>query len=1060
MKMNTKACVFTLVGFLCLLATMSSYSWAQQTSGTVVGTVRDDTGGVIPGVSVEATNVNTGIVRTVLSDDEGRYRASNLAPGSYEVSAELVGFQRLVRTGITVTIGAEQLVDLTLSVGELSNQVIVSGEAPLVETTSSGLSGLVDEKRILDLPLNQRNFIQLATLESGVIWQRNFARDGASNIGYGMKILVAGSRPTGNNFMLDGTDINEPHGRTPGSATGSTLGVEAVKEFRIYTKNYSAELGRATGGVINVVTKSGTNAFHGSIFEFHRNDNLDARNFFDPGEQPEFIRNQFGFSLGGPIIRERTFFFTTYEGVRESKGQSLISNVPSLTARQGLLPDPANPGQLRQIDIKEEVKPFLEFYPLPNGRDFGDGRAEFLEAFARVGNEDYFSGRVDHTFSDSVSGFVRYTYNDASLLAPGQGFARGISALTHTTDESRKQYLTIELTNIISPSLINTFRAGYNQTIYDTNEVFTVNSDHLTLVAGTTGGARVSPPGWSRVGSSDFWPVHYAYHVYDFSDTLSYNLGRHSIRFGGQFQKMLWNSRIPTRQRGRWSFSTLEDFMLGNARSVQVAPPSISEPHRALRQSLFAFFFQDDYQIRSNLTLNLGLRYEPTTATNEKHGRLSQIPQEKLLDFTASHADITTTGDYYDTPKMVLAPRVGFAWDPFGDGNTAIRGGFGMFYDHIQLRWIGSFLSVRTFPDYNVINERSIAFPQTDAELIAQFGDVGTQAAMVQSNPKNQYMMHWNLNLQRQLPQSIVLTFGYAGSRGVRLGRFVNLNKALPIEVVNGTPKFSSNPVLPNTSFESMNLLMTDSDSVYHGLEMNFKKRWSSNFGFQLAYTWSKAIANSPGVRTSSDMSDSSTTSAHLLHAQQYDRSNSAYHVPHSFNLNFTYDFPGNQLAGTAGLLLGGWQLNNILTVASGSFFTVTSGTNSNTSLIGDGRRPDLIPGKSNSPVLGGPDKYFDAGSFAPPDPQFWGTLGRNTVHGPGVTTFDLSMVKSTPIPSVSENFAVQFRFETFNLFNTPNFGTPSRAVFDGAGNPRSAGRITRTSTTGREIQLGLKIIF
>ncbi|MBI4483280.1 MAG: TonB-dependent receptor [Acidobacteria bacterium] len=1065
--MHVKASASSLFYVSCLafllLKAFDANALAQQTTGTIGGIVKDETDARVPGVSVTIKNVDTGIARTALTDEEGRYHVPNLSPGNYEVRAELPGFQTIVRSGVTVTVGGESVVDVTLKVGELADQITITGEAPLVQTSTSDLSGLVEQKKIIDLPLNQRNFIQLATLQSGVIWQRNITARSASNIGYGMKILVAGSRPTGNNFLLDGTDINEPHGRTPGSATGSTLGVEAVREFRIYTKNYSAEFGRATGGVINVVTKSGTNKFHGSIFEFHRNDNLDARNFFDPGKNPpEFKRNQFGFALGGPIVQGKTFFYTNYEGLREVLGLTVISTVPSLTARQGLLPDPARPGQLRQINVKPSVRPFLEFYPVPNGRDFGDGRAEYVAPFAQTADEDYISARVDHSFSSSLSSFVRYTINDAEVFASGGGIYNTIPQQLADRDNSRKQYVTVELQKIFNASLINTLRAGYNQTVYTGDEVHLVPMDPLVLVPQTKRPAAIGVSGLARLGSSNLHPMKYAYHVYDLQDTVGYDIGSHSIKFGGQLQRIHQNSGLPSRRVGLWSFSTLEDFMLGRATSAQVAPPEIAEPHRAFRQNLIGLFLQDDYRVRPNLTLNLGLRYEPTTPFGEKQGRLSQIPQEKLFAFTGSVADIITTGDYYKNPDWkAFAPRIGFAWDPFGNGRNAVRGGLGVFYDHVYIRWLGSFLASRTPPSYNIIDQRTVDFPQTSDQLIARYGKVGTSAAFVQSHPATQYMMHWNLNVQRQIFPSTAVTIGYAGSRGVRLGRLVDLNNALPIEVTNGRPKFSLNPARPNPNFESITLLMTDSDSYYHGLEASLQKRWSSNFQFQVSYTWSKSIANAPGVRTSTDESDNSPTSHHLFFSKGYDRGPSAFHVPHNLNVNFSYALPGSQLTGLGGKLLGGWQTNLILTLASGSFFTVQTGTNARTGLIGTGRRPDLIPGKTNNPVLGGPDRYFDRSSFQPPDPQLWGTLGINTVHGPGVATFDFSLVKDTPVSRISEDFKIQFRFETFNLLNRANFATPSRTVFDGAGRPvGTAGRINETTTTSRQLQFGLKVLF
>src|SRR5213594_2446606 len=447
-------------------------AYGQTTAGTILGVVSDESGARLPGVTVTITHLDTGIVRTVTTDEAGRYRAPSLGLGNYEVKAELTGFRTAVRSGIQLTVAAEVVVNLSLSVGVVSEQVNVTGEAPLVEITNATLSGLVDDKKICDLPLNGRSFETLAFMQPGVTPYFRGRRE--TDQGEGMKMSVSGSRVDSNSFLLDGTNINDQSNNTPGSASGNLLGVEMLREFRVLTGAYSAEYGRYSGGIITAVSKSGGNELHGNVYEFHRNDNLDARNFFDIKSKPddprlpEFKRNQFGATIGGPIVRDRTFFFSGYEGFRQRKGESRLAFVPNAAAHQGILPCPQmipaggfsesqtpcnTPGtSTYAVNVSPAVRPFLDLFPLPNGADFGDGTARLFSNPKRPVDEDYTTGRVDHNFSNADSFFVRYTFERAIQSTPTQYPTLATDALT------RSQYVTLSETRIFSPRVLNTVR--------------------------------------------------------------------------------------------------------------------------------------------------------------------------------------------------------------------------------------------------------------------------------------------------------------------------------------------------------------------------------------------------------------------------------------------------------------------------------------------------------------------------------------------------------------------------------------------------------------------------
>ena len=463
---------------LCSLVLSGAMARGQVTTGTISGAVRDQSGAVLPGAGVTIRNVETGITRRIAADEQGRYRVPQLPLGNYEVEAEASGFSTEVRQGITLTIGREAVVDFSLNVGQVAERVVVEGEAPLVQTTTSEMGALVDNKKIRDLPLNGRSFEQLALLQPGVVVYAVASRE--LQFGSGVKFSVSGSRAYSNLFLLDGTDINDQADFTPGSAAGVVLGVETLREFSVLTNTYSAEYGRKAGGIINAVTKSGGNEIHGNAFYFHRNDNFDARNFFNTVSfaKPEFKRNQFGGTAGGPIRKDHTFFFGGYEGLRERLGLSNLTVVPTAPVHQGLVQNRTT-GQFENVGVDPRVRPYVDLFPLPNGRDFGDGTADFFSSPSKPTREDNFSVRLDHQISENDSLFGRYTFDDAEVFIPEKIPTFGTGLV------SRYQYVTVEEKHIFSPSVLNVLRLGYNRSFSDTGALQTIGpTPNLAFVPG------------------------------------------------------------------------------------------------------------------------------------------------------------------------------------------------------------------------------------------------------------------------------------------------------------------------------------------------------------------------------------------------------------------------------------------------------------------------------------------------------------------------------------------------------------------------------------------------
>jgi Carboxypeptidase regulatory-like domain/TonB dependent receptor/TonB-dependent Receptor Plug Domain len=1037
---------------------------AQVSDGILSGTITDQSGAVMPNARVTVTDQRTGATRAVTADTQGCYTLPNLPPDTYEMTVSAPAFTTQVRTGVTLTVGAKLVLNVAMKAGSPTEVVRMTAAESLASQASSAVSGTVSSSTVRESPLNGRDWTQLATLQAGVTGVQTGSAQGGGNTsrGFGAAMSISGARPDQNNFRLDGISINDYSNGAPGSVLGDNLGVDAVEQFSVLGSNYPAEYGRTSGGVINAVTRSGTNAWHGSVYEFLRNSALDARNFFDR-EIPPFKRNQFGASGGGPIQKDRTFFFGDYEGLRQSLGVTQVDTVPSTAARNGQL-------STGLVTVDSAGARFLQaFYPLPNGPLLGKGDTGiYTFAGQQVTHENYFTARIDRKFSEKDSVTGTYMRDNSKIVQPN-AFDSLLSNVV-----SGRQLVTLREQHIFNPRFLNAVRLGFNRAVgidggitrilnpslVDPSFAFTPGQFVGTIqgVPGLTNmpdAPSAQNPGSLSGSRSLYW------NSYQGGDDTLVTRGIHALQFGVVVERMQDNAIDFGTTNGNFRFSSLSDLLTNRPRTFSGIIPGPDITY-GTRQTLFGTYVQDDIQARQNLTLNLGLRYEMTTVPAEAHNKISNL--RRLTD-----AQPRLGSPYFLNPTLYnFEPRVGFAWRPSTNSKTFLRAGFGIF-DVLPLPYELRNITLNPIPFARQLSGVVLpgSFPTGAYQLLAS-SSTAFRASYVEHSPKRSYVMQWNLSMARQLSSDLVATIGYVGSRGVHQPfRIDNIDMVLPTLTPAGylfPPVAASQTLNPN--FGRVTAMLWQANSFYDALQVDLAKRVSHGVEFHAAYTWGKSLDTLSA--TVSDDNYPNGIFNPLFFDQRTTRGLSDFNVSQDFVVSYTWELPNPTLRSKAASWgLDGWQLGGIYKASSGQPFTpLLGGDPQGTKLDETSEPPNLIagPGCDTLANIGNPNHYIKTQCLASPNPpNLRGNLGRNTVIGPGLSKFDFSVFKNNHVRRISENFNVQFRAEFFNVFNRANFSSPTDNlnVFDQSGNPvPSAGLITSTQTPAREIQFALKIIW
>jgi outer membrane receptor protein involved in Fe transport len=1102
---NEMADLLNRVTVLLIVLFMCASGYGQVAGATLSGTVTDPSHAVIAHAQIEIRNNSTGVARTVATDEAGFYAAPNLLPGTYQVIATSPGFAKTVQTMVELAVGAQQTLNIKMGIGQATETVVVPGEAAGVQLGSSTLSAVVDSKTVRELPLNGRDWTQLATLQPGVTTvttqsTTSSATTNRGNRGFGNQLTDSGHSPYENNYRVNGVSTNDYTNGSPGSVIGVNLGVDAIQEFSVLTTDYTAEYGRVSGAIINAITVSGTNGFHGSAYGFLRNSRLDAKNYFDDPAKPipPFHRYQAGVSAGGPIIKDKTFIFGDYEGIFQDLSATFRSNVPSSAARNGTLcstPITSGPNACTttQVAVSPAVQPYFAFWPAGNGPLSANGDTQIFTypGLAHL-SENYATARLDHHISATDSLAASWFYDHAPETLPDP-----LGTVLNEILSSRQMY-SLEETHIFSDALVNTARIGFSRVLGIVNlPVSALNPIAADKTLGSLPGRYapiISVPGLTGTASLLSAPAnHHVLNSFQYYDDAFLTRGTHALKFGLAIEHMQYNHQVTQAFNGNFNFGSLQSFLADTPTSVLILGPNASEV--GTRQTLYGLYLQDDWRLRPNLTLNLGIRYEPTTLPTEAHNRFQVL--HNLTDPTLTPVHTLWP---HNATLLNFAPRVGLSWDPLHNGKTAVRAGFGVF-DVLPINWIYTFSTGASAPFASP--ERAGNLQAGDFPIVTSttIGPANGQVRYMQLAPQRSYSLNWNFNVQQQLTPNLVATVGYVGSRGIHLPDTPDdINYSLPTPTsagfmwpcgpkdANGNCTQSGSQLNPNVG--PIRPTFWDNQSTYHGFQVGVTKRLSYGFQLQGSYNLGKCIDTGSNMNLSDPFINSLADYMYFDHRLR--RGLCDFNIAQSGVVSAIWTIPsGKQDGHFASTILKGWQLGGILKAQTGSPFTLLMAGDPLHRNAGDSGVdfPDRLA--NCKAIGGGVNAYVNINCFTPPSAplafasvcntnQFsgaqtpaptgnvycanlFGNAGRNQLSGPGLLDLDSSLFKNIPIHRISETFTLQLRAEFFNVLNHPSFLPPldNNTLFNENGSAVSgAGSIDATSTDPRQIQFGVRVVW
>jgi hypothetical protein len=1066
---------------------------SQVITATLVGRVTDQTNAVVPGVTITILNQSTGFKRSVLSDSNGDYVLASIPAGNYQVTAELTGFKKALFNDISLQVDQTPRLDIRLTVGESNQELEVTAAVPTIKTDTSDIGMVVSNQQLIDIPLNGRKLLDLNLLDSAASRVSNFRNDPASarsqNLGLA-NVSFNGSSSDGNVYLVDG--IQSEGLQTTHMTYQPTL--ESVAEFKQQSNQYDATSGFGGGAQINIITKSGTNTYHGELYEFIRNDKFDSRNFFD-NKKPEYRQNQFGGVLGGKVIKDHTFFLVSIEGIRVRQASTSLFSVPSAAQGAGNFggtatiydpnttrPDPSNAGQFLRDPFPANIIPSARIdpaagkvismlFPAPN---LPGNSANLLAAPLRTENSAEYSFRGDHQFNANHSIFGRYTkFTNEKILGASAGF----TALPNDFDfvNNPASNLTFGYTAVLSSRTVNDLRVGWstwNQVLEETTGRLGANIDYHKVLGLdplcscdqniATGLPRFNIAGFGYTGGNINAPNNRNDNNYQFADNFSVNRGNHQFAFGATLR--LWRedgAGVAPSVRGNYAFTAryttlpgaantgnaLADFLLGYPSTTTIGS---GVAYHDYNRNLLGGYAQDNWKVLPNLTLNLGLRWEYFGPWHD--------PQKSLTFFDFKTGTIVPTQDIineglgssgYTVNKDNIAPRVGFAWRPFGNNSTSVRAGFGMFHLPHQDLYL-NFGSNKS-PLYQLLtfNADPITPNLTLENAFPPALGAGTiTATAIQPHWKTPYNIQWSLFIQHELARNLSVEAGYVGNRGVDLEQSPNINTPLP-----GPGALNSRRLYP--AYGSISESQSLGDSWYHALQFNLERKWTNGFSFRVSYAFSKGLSDTDLGNFA--FQGGTGVKGNPFTLGKTNKGRTEFDARHRLALSYIYEFPygrskryGAKAPAVVDAFLGGWQVNGLTTISTGTPIDTTLAVdNAGTGGGGSDDRPNLIGNPNNGPKTA--QQWFNTAAFALGPAGRYGNAARNVITAPGISNFDFSLFKNFRL---TERHNLQFRAEFFNGFNHTQFDPPN-TVFGTA----TFGRVL-SAGDGRQIQLALKYKF